>query len=410
MYSILHIVSDNSSYDLHFLSKNYDLKNTHFQNYKLDTKTDVILLDSGLSLEDSCQIAKQIKNISDIPIIFLRTKIDDKSIEDILINGDDYLLESFSKIDFFHKIKLHIKLYESNFKLKEEKLFNESIMESSSNLLFIQDNYGIIKANNVFLDFFHISNIEEFNQRHKCISEVFMEYENFYAKYILNHDENWLDRLSHDKQSSEYKILIMDMSTFEPRAFQIHVTALKNSDKFLVTLLDITKVTIKSKKFEIQATYDNLTKVYNRTKFNEVIEQKYHVWKTTEAPLSFAIFDIDFFKQVNDVHGHVIGDETLITFAQTINNSIRDIDVFARWGGEEFTLLLPNTNAEEAYTIAEELRILIENIEFKAIGKKTCSIGITQFRDKDCINDVIVRSDDALYEAKETGRNRVCIR
>ena len=202
----------------------------------------------------------------------------------------------------------------------------------------------------------------------------------------------------------------MDMNTFEPKAFQIYVSALSDSDKFLVTLVDITKVTIKSKKFEIQATYDNLTEVFNRTKFNEIIEEKYHNWKNNKEPLSFAMFDIDFFKKVNDTYGHVIGDETLVTFAQTLNNTVRDTDIFARWGGEEFTLLLPNTNIEEAYIIVEELRILIENITFRIIGKKTCSIGVSEFKDKDTINDVIVRADDALYEAKETGRNKVCVK
>ena len=274
----------------------------------------------------------------------------------------------------------------------------------------LQKTLNIIKANNVFLNFFQIDSIDDFNEKHKCISEVFMEYENFYSKYILNHEQDWMSKLSHDKKSNDYKILIMDLNTFEPKAFQIYVTALGDSDKFLVTLTDITQITIKSKKYEIQATYDNLTKVYNRTKFNELIENNFNHWKKTSESLCFAIFDIDFFKIVNDDYGHIVGDETLVTFAQTINNLIRDSDIFARWGGEEFTLLLPNTTIEEAYEIVEKLRIIIENTEFTLIGQKTCSVGVTQFNESDTVKCVIERADEALYEAKETGRNKVCVK
>ena len=411
MNNILHITCEKVTEEIEYLSEYYNLKKVDINNYISDIKTDLILLHTYLPYLANIKLLEEIKDNSNVPVILIAPNMNHTDeVENILKYADDYIFENFNGFDLLNKLKTHLKLSKLEFMLKEERLFNESIMESSTNLLFIQDNKKILKANNAFLSFFQIDNIEEFNARHKCISEVFMEYENFYSKYILNHEQDWLDKISHDKKSNEYKILIMDINTFEPKAFQIHVTALNNSDKFLVTLVDITKITMKSKKFEIQATYDDLTKVYNRTKFNEIMETQYLNWEKTGEPLCFAIFDIDFFKIVNDEFGHIIGDETLLVFAQTINNNINGSDIFARWGGEEFTLLLPYSEIDEAYQIVENLRIMIEKVKFSLIGTKTCSIGITQFTKNDTILDVITRADEALYEAKKSGRNKVCIK
>jgi len=121
-------------------------------------------------------------------------------------------------------------------------------------------------------------------------------------------------------------------------------------------------------------------------------------------------FDLDFFKKVNDTYGHDIGDETLITFAKTIDENIRVTDVFARWGGEEFTLIMPNTTIENGFQVVDNLRKLIQNTRFKQIGHKTCSVGLTSFKDGDVIESIVARADEALYEAKETGRNKVVVK
>ncbi|MGB5866979.1 MAG: diguanylate cyclase [Arcobacteraceae bacterium] len=377
---------------------------------KLMKATDLILLHVVSPEIGGFETAKLLKSLKEIPIIFVCDTINDNLINNCFLYGDDYLVHPYNEVEFFKKIEVQIKLLNLNKRLEEETLFNESIMESSNNILFIHGEKGIVKSNRVFLNFFQVKNTDEFNRRYNSISEVFMEYESFYSKYILNDDENWLDKLSHEKISNDYKVLIMDLNTFEPKAFQIHVTALKNLDKFLVTLVDITKITMKSKQFEIKATYDNLTKIYNRSKFNELIEIEYKNAINEQEPLCFAMIDIDHFKEVNDVYGHMVGDETLITFAKTINKLIREGDIFARWGGEEFTLLLPSTDITKAHLIVDELREAIENVTFKLIGKKTCSIGLTQFKENDTIKDVIIRADNALYEAKKSGRNKVCLK
>ena len=383
------------------LSNIYDIIN--------NKQIELVLINTTVPNKESLSISSSIKN-KEIPVIFLTDVIDTKTIKEVLENASDYLSQPFIEIEFLTKINLHLKMNTISNKLKEESLCNESIMEYSHNIFFIQNNKKIIRANKIFLNFFKIQNVDEFNAQHNCISELFMEYENFYSKHILNKDQKWLDNLSHSRLTTNYKVLIMDMETFEPRAFRIHVSVIDNNENFLVTLTDITNLTIKSKEFEMKATYDNLTRIYNRSKFNDIMESEYKKFILQNSSLCFAILDIDFFKKVNDQYGHIIGDETLITFAQTIENSLIEVDTFARWGGEEFTILLPNTKINEAYIIVDELRKIIENTLFKLIGQKTCSIGLTQFRKTDTIDDIIIRADEALYEAKESGRNKVCIK
>jgi diguanylate cyclase (GGDEF)-like protein len=119
------------------------------------------------------------------------------------------------------------------------------------------------------------------------------------------------------------------------------------------------------------------------------------------------ILDIDFFKKVNDTYGHLVGDEILKSVSALITKHIRAEDTFARWGGEEFVLVL-NVGLEKGFEIAENLRKYIEVETFNEVEGLTCSFGVTEYKEKDTLNSLIKRADKALYEAKESGRNKVC--
>jgi diguanylate cyclase (GGDEF)-like protein len=121
--------------------------------------------------------------------------------------------------------------------------------------------------------------------------------------------------------------------------------------------------------------------------------------------------DVDRFKQINDTHGHGCGDEVLIAVANILARSARDGDVLARWGGEEFILLLPETNLDAAITLAERLRVVISEMRLNCQGKEisfTASFGVAQ-RTAECesMEAIISIADDFLYQAKREGRNRV---
>ncbi|MBN2694567.1 diguanylate cyclase [bacterium] len=164
-----------------------------------------------------------------------------------------------------------------------------------------------------------------------------------------------------------------------------------------------------AEKFEIQATIDPLTQIYNRLKFNILLDLEVQRSRRYNRDLSIIIFDIDHFKKVNDTFGHLIGDAVLKGIASIVSSMIRTTDIFARWGGEEFILLLPETSLEGALIVAERVRVAIEKHIFPEVGTKTCSFGVTLYHKEEGeeYNQFIKRADTHLYTAKNSGRNRV---
>lgn len=153
---------------------------------------------------------------------------------------------------------------------------------------------------------------------------------------------------------------------------------------------------------------DALTKLFNRRKFDEVLLLECERARRTQSPLTVIIADIDKFKSVNDIYGHQAGDQLLVAVAGILQQGVRKLDMVVRWGGEEFVILCPSTNLHGACALAEKIRIDIENHDFATVGVKTCSFGVAEFHPDERPEDVIKRADEALYRAKNGGRNRVC--
>ncbi len=164
----------------------------------------------------------------------------------------------------------------------------------------------------------------------------------------------------------------------------------------------------KANKLEEKASFDFLTKLYNRRKFNSFLE--YEISKSNrykDQHLSLLLVDIDYFKNVNDTYGHLVGDNILQEISKILTICSRDTDIVARWGGEEFVLMLPQTNIEQAYLVAQKLRATIEKHKFDDVKHVTCSIGVGQFHQNEDKDTLFKRIDVALYKAKNNGRNKV---
>nr|WP_024955625.1 sensor domain-containing diguanylate cyclase [Sulfurospirillum arcachonense] len=155
------------------------------------------------------------------------------------------------------------------------------------------------------------------------------------------------------------------------------------------------------------AQKDELTKIYNRKKFNEELSYALNLYKRYKDDTSLVLFDIDNFKAINDVHGHLVGDEILVKLASIVDENVRDCDIFARWGGEEFALILQKTDKENALLSAKKIREIIINYDFNIGQTITCSFGITNFREKDNKTNIMKRVDDMLYKAKKEGRDKI---
>lgn len=161
------------------------------------------------------------------------------------------------------------------------------------------------------------------------------------------------------------------------------------------------------------AVTDGLTNVYNYRYFREYLGQEFRRAERHKLVVSLVMMDIDFFKNYNDTHGHLAGDEVLRQVAQLMKKNTRSIDVVARYGGEEFVLVLPETNKNAAKIVAEKVRMLIETHAFphkpkQANGHLTVSVGVATFPDDAKTSDGLIQcADQRLYRAKAEGRNRV---
>lgn len=161
---------------------------------------------------------------------------------------------------------------------------------------------------------------------------------------------------------------------------------------------------------EEKSVLDGLTKAFNKANMNLILEKLLYNALRYKDDLSLILLDIDHFKKINDTYGHLAGDLVLIELANIIRESIRKSDIFGRIGGEEFLIALPNTKIVGALKFAKRLKNSIEKKEFIFDNKKiyiTVSMGITSIQSDDSLYSFLSRADEALYDAKRKGRNRV---
>lgn len=158
---------------------------------------------------------------------------------------------------------------------------------------------------------------------------------------------------------------------------------------------------------EHRATTDTLTGIFNRLKFDDLMESELERVVRHASPLSLIMFDIDHFKKVNDTYGHHVGDKVLKEVTRIVTGELRKYDSFARWGGEEFIILSPYSNLGNALHLAERLQKGISEHPIDLVGRITCSFGVAEFSAGDDSDSLLRRVDKALYKAKNSGRNRI---
>ncbi len=182
---------------------------------------------------------------------------------------------------------------------------------------------------------------------------------------------------------------------------------------FRASIRDISDRKALQQQLELLASTDPLTGVVNRRRFFHAAEAELYRARRYDRPLVLALVDIDHFKRINDTYGHAVGDETLKTLAHAFANRLRRSDLFARFGGEEFVLLLPETALGDGLRLCERLRQMVETIKLQVAGKSepfgfTVSVGVADLQHEgDSLNQLLARADAALYKAKRDGRNQV---
>lgn len=290
--------------------------------------------------------------------------------------------------------------------IKTTQTLLQQILDADLSLLVVTDGERMIFTNKTMLDFFQLQSLEEFKEKYQTISDFFeqTDKENFPQKADAKH---WVEYLKTEQPFNELKVVIRKDGT--DRYFRPHAKEILMDDKalYLIIFDEITKQYNEMKQLKNDAAKDPLTKLFNRGKFDDVLTQEMLLCQTSLSTLSIIFIDIDFFKNINDTLGHDVGDEVLIEIADIISSTIRENDFAARWGGEEFVITLHNTPKSKAAQLAEKLRRKVENHTFKNAEKLTISLGVTEYQYNESKESLVKRMDQALYEAKNSGRNRV---
>ncbi|KMN74425.1 diguanylate cyclase [Bacillus cereus] len=284
--------------------------------------------------------------------------------------------------------------------LQQELL--QTMFDFQNDLLFIVEDDEIVDCNTNFLTFFGYENLFAYREQHLVFAEHFIR-ENGY--YSTTHDITWLD----DTLSSGRRI---KMSNYEGAVstFLLRATPLpEDLSRFIVKCTEITELDEIYQEQERLAMIDSLTEIYNRLKFQQILEVEWEKVIRNDEKIAIILFDIDNFKTVNDTYGHDFGDLALIQLAELMKSKVEQQHVFARWGGEEFIILVTNTVEKEAFQVAESLRFFIETKQFTGISKLTASFGVALYEKGTTREELMQRADIALYEAKKNGKNQVCV-
>jgi len=253
----------------------------------------------------------------------------------------------------------------------------QKVLDNQNALLFVAGSENIEFANQKFIDYFNIDNIKDNKTKELKLYERF-------DKTLKNYDELF------DRVDSKEEYIKVGNDTFILQA-----TLVESTHK----LFTLTKVTTLSEKTK----WDTLTGAYRKSYFNDVLEK---VVKESEKCV-LVILDLDDFKQVNDTYGHQVGDKVLQEFSALVKSKISKNDLFARWGGEEFLLLVEGGDLENTMTISEDIRQTIEKHSFSEIGCLTSSFGVASLKKGENVESLFFRADKALYKAKANGKNQI---
>jgi diguanylate cyclase (GGDEF)-like protein len=281
--------------------------------------------------------------------------------------------------------------------------------------------YQDIKTQREFLDeeYQDISTLYEVT---KTISRTLSKekvFEEFYEilKTLMNVEECLLfEKGKIDRKLENYFIFPLNIGQENIGTLAVRGISNKNKDKFIILANQFALVLRRAELYQtVQelSTTDSLTQVLVKRYCLVRLEEEFLRSKRRNLSLSCLMFDIDNFKEYNDKFGHLVGDIVLRDVSRAIKNNIREIDLLGRFGGEEFLLVLPETEKQSALFVAERIRKAVSEISIQAYEqelKVTISVGIATFpQDSDNYMDLIDKADKALYEAKKTGKNRVCL-
>ena len=294
--------------------------------------------------------------------------------------------------------------FTSKIKFIDLSLKAQRVLDTQKSIVIITDGKSIFDVNKKFLEFFDYKSLKDFKVDYDCICDRFIEDDNYYHLGKVPEGYTWIEHM--EKIPDKDKVVLIKDFNDEEHSFTMSLSHYKN-EYFIVTFTDISGTMQEQFMLERKTLHDKLTNAYNREFFDKRIEKIILEHNKSDKNSAIILFDIDYFKDVNDTYGHNTGDDVLKELVSRIQNSIRESDHLIRWGGEEFIVLISTKSLDEAKATAEHLRSMIENHYFNNVEKITCSFGVTLHKGNEPIMQTVDRADKALYKSKDSGRNRV---
>ena len=384
-------VTLNSLYELHFARSGKDAL-----HYLSNKNVDLILLDINMKGIDGFEVAAQLQiqqHTKEIPIIYLTS---DNSVETIErafeTKAADYISKPFRKKELLARVK--------------NRIDTERLKRTNEHLLNIINDYvAYIKTD---LNGFITEISPFFCEMIQCQEQLIGKNINILKTGSTSQDV--YKQLWHSIEQGETFSYEIENRNFAGGTNWYRTTIvpdINNNGKISGYVAFYVNIDEKVR-YKHSALTDYLTGVNNRAKFESELSEEIYRSKRYDHPLSIILADIDHFKAVNDTYGHDTGDVVLKEFTNILRDNIRQSDILARWGGEEFIILCPNTDISGAISLAEILRVKVEEHIFSTVDKNTASFGVIQWSEDMDQKTLFLHVDKALYKAKEQGRNRVC--
>ncbi|MDF2366900.1 PleD family two-component system response regulator [Sneathiella sp.] len=410
----------------------------------LEQQPDLILLDVMMPQMDGfevCQRLKADKRTAHIPVVMV-TALSEAAdrVQGLESGADDFLTKPVDDLALFARVKslLRLKMMMDEFRLREETSSEMGVISMSdrkeealqrARILVIDDNeYSVRMMKEIYAETYDITlepNMEE-------------------AQVLLRGGDYDLAVVSLDSANYDPLRLCSKVRSLEETRQLPILTLVDEADKdklikgmeigindYIMRPIDANELIVRTRTQILRKQYqdrlrhnfhrsmelavtDSLTGLYNRRYMSSHLDAMLQRAKIDYKPVCVMIMDIDFFKRVNDTHGHDVGDEVIREFSERIGASVRGIDLACRYGGEEFVVVMPDTDLSVASTVSERLRRQISEKPFSANKgtlelSLTCSIGVTVSKEEENSDGLLKRADEALYKAKGDGRNRVVV-
>lgn len=365
---------------------------------------DIVITDIRMPEMDGMEMAANIRSMSPHTPIVVTSAYNDSDylLRSIELNVDKYIIKPFDQ-DAVVELITHIaESLLAERRLQDANRLNKFLLDINPNFIVTMADGQVDYINTTFLKYLGFDSLESFR-----LSGA--DLDSFIFPVDEDNNDLTLEGLSTTECSGKMVRLNSPVPDSGQGYFLVSSNRLPDSDVYVVSFTDITRLEVEKQSLAFQAATDHLTGLCNRMTFTRLLAEEIGRVKRHTLTSCLIMFDLDDFKHVNDTFGHNVGDQVLIDVAAIIGKSIRQGDILSRWGGEEFLLLAPGCDNDQARGLAEKLRTVMEDNSFGGQPSVTASFGATRILPDETVTDLVERVDRAMYRSKTDGKNRVTV-